>query len=47
MLRKGRHSGFIPLTRESSMSEARNIVARSRFRKTKRKESSRLLMRHE
>jgi hypothetical protein len=43
----GRHSGFIPLTRESGMREACNIVARSRLGKTKRKESSRLLMRHE
>jgi hypothetical protein len=43
----GRHSGFIPLTRESGMREACNVVARSRFGKTKRKESSRLLMRHE
>ena len=43
----GRHSGFIPLTRESGMREACNVVARSRFRKTERKESSRLLMRHE
>ena len=29
------------------MREACNVVARSRFRKTERKESSRLLMRHE
>ena len=30
----GRHSGFIPLTRESGMREACNVVARSRFAKT-------------
>jgi hypothetical protein len=42
----GRHSGFIPLTRESGMREACNVVARSRFGKTERKESSRQLMRH-
>jgi hypothetical protein len=30
----GRHSGFIPLTRESGMREACNVVPRSRFGKT-------------
>lgn len=43
----GRHSGFIPLTRESGRRPACKVVARFQFGKTEQKESTGLLIRLE
>ena len=43
----GRHSGLIPVTRESSIRPACKVVARFRLGKTERKKSARLFMLHD